>query len=79
MREPTAADIRRDEREAAVRRCLGLIELYQELAASLLASESWDAELVRRMISVRESCLLLIEAAMPVPVVADSVKIEEAA
>jgi hypothetical protein len=79
MRKRTAADIRRDEYEAMIRRCLALVGLYQEMLQSHLASNAFDMELVRRMLSIRETVLLLLEAAMPVPVAADSIKIEEAA
>ena len=38
-----------------------------EMAESWLAAESYDAELVKRMLSTRETVLLLIESAMPLP------------
>ena len=67
QRKRTAAEQRRDDYEAMIRRCLSLIALYQEMAESWLAGEHFDTELVKRMLAIRESVLALVEAAMPVP------------
>jgi hypothetical protein len=66
-RKRTAAEQRRDDYEAMIRRCLSLIALYQEMAESWLAGEHFDAELCKRMLAVRESVLALVEASMPLP------------
>jgi hypothetical protein len=66
-RKRTAAEQRRDDYEAMIRRCLSLIALYQEMAESWLAAETYDAEFVKRMLATRETVLLLIEEAMPLP------------
>jgi hypothetical protein len=63
----TPLEQRRDARDAAIRRCLSLVELYAEMSESWLAQETYDAELVKRMLSTRETVLLLLEAAMPLP------------
>jgi hypothetical protein len=81
-RKRTAAEQRRDVREAAIRRVMSLIELYAEMAESWLAAETFDAELVKRMLATRESVLALIEAAMPLPLSAaelDDVRTESRA
>jgi hypothetical protein len=44
-----------------------LVELYSEMCETWLAAETFDAELVKRMLATRETVLLLIEAAMPLP------------
>jgi hypothetical protein len=58
---------RRDVREAAIGRVMSLIELYAEMAESWLTQETFDTELVKRMLSTRETVLLLLDAAMPLP------------
>lgn len=68
-RERTPREQRRDSRDAAIRRVLSLVELYAEMSESWLVSDDFDYELVRRMISTRESVLALIEAAMPMPLI----------
>jgi phage gp46-like protein len=68
-RKRTNAEQRRDTREAAIRRVMSLVELYAEMAESWLVAETFDAELVRRMLATRESVLALIEAAMPLPLI----------
>ena len=68
-RKRTAAEQRRDVREAAIRRVMSLVELYAQMAESWLASETFDAELVHRMLATCESVLALIEAAMPLPLI----------
>jgi hypothetical protein len=81
-RERTSAEQRRDVRDAAVRRVLSLVELYSEMAESWLVTETYDAELVRRMLSTRETVLLLLESAMPLPLSAaelDDVRTESRA
>jgi hypothetical protein len=82
MAKRSTADERRATREAAIRRVLSLVELYAEMAESWLIGESYDAELVKRMLSTRESVLALIEAAMPLPLSAaelDEVRTESRA
>ena len=69
-RKRTAEQLARDEFEFMVRRVLAMATQYQEMLASHLAREEWDNELVRRMIATRETCLLLVETAMPVPTAA---------
>jgi hypothetical protein len=64
----TAAEQQRDAFEGMVRRSLGLIALYQEMAESWISAEHYDAELCKRMLAVRETVLQLIEASMPLPV-----------
>jgi hypothetical protein len=66
-RKRTTLEQRRLTREAAIRRVLSLVELYSEMAESWLVAETFDAELVKRMLATRETVLLLIEAAMPLP------------
>jgi hypothetical protein len=81
-RQRTDAEQRRDVRERVVRRVLSLVELYAEMAESWLVTDTFDAELVRRMLSTRETVLLLIEAAMPLPLSAaelDDVRTESRA
>jgi hypothetical protein len=81
-RKRSAAEQRSDVREAAIRRVLSLVELYAEMAETWLAAETYDAELVRRMLSTRETVLLLVEAAMPLPLSAaelDDVRTESRA
>lgn len=65
----TPAEQRRDVREGQIRR-VGLIALYEEMLESHLASDAFDVEFVKRMLGVRETVLLMIEAAMPVPTAA---------
>jgi hypothetical protein len=75
-------DERHHAREAAIRRVMSLIELYAEMAESWLAAETYDAEFVKRMLATRETVLLLIEAAMPLPLSAtelDDVRTESRA
>jgi hypothetical protein len=69
MPKRSTAEQRRDVREAAIRRVMSLIELYAEMAESWLIAETFDAELVRRMLATRESVLALIEAVMPMPLI----------
>jgi hypothetical protein len=52
-RQRTTAEQRRDEYDGMIRRSLSLIALYQEMAESHLASEAFDAELVKRMLATR--------------------------
>jgi hypothetical protein len=68
-RERSTLEQRRDVRDAAIRRVLSLVDLYAEMAESWLIAETYDAELVKRMLHTRETVLLLIEAAMPLPLI----------
>jgi len=81
-RQRTALEQRRDAREAAIRRVMSLVELYAQMAESWLAADEFDTELVRRMLTTRESVLALMEAAMPMPLIdgeLDDVRIESRA
>jgi hypothetical protein len=69
-RPRTAAEERRDEQYEKVRRVLGLVAVYHEMLESHLAADAFDVELVKRMAAIRETVLLLIEAAMPISLAA---------
>lgn len=45
-RQRTAAEQRRDARDAAIRRVLSLVELYAEMAESWLVAETYDADVL---------------------------------
>ena len=80
--KPLTLDDRRHAREAAIRRVLSLVEVYAEMCESWLIAEAYDPEFVKRMLACRETVLLLIEAAMPLPLSAaelDDVRIESRA